>query len=228
MTLGVTSDRARGSFGSLDSPQVKVSQDGTTAAAIWRNGTDAGTEQAATASVSGATATWGSATTASGTGQSVGAPQIAASSDGTRATVVWHRFVSKNPSVVQSRSSMLLVPGAPTLSFENDTLTITPPADSGGSPVTEYQILYTTQARIDAGKAAGVWATFWPASSPDMSFAAYQKAAPCTVVAATAAPYPGRCAHPLGEHTAGRPFVYQVAAINDDGRGPFTNITVTR
>ena len=90
-----------------DAPQIAVSSDGTRATAVWyrSNGTNA-IVQSASATISAGTATWGAVTDLSATGQSAYNPQIALSSDGTRATAVWHRYNGTN-DIAQSASATI-------------------------------------------------------------------------------------------------------------------------
>lgn len=90
-------------------PEISRSSDGTRAAAVWfRGGVVGGLKQiiqSRSAVISGNIATWSTvATDLSASGQDANLPQMALSSDGTRATAVWFRFDgSKN--IIQSSSA---------------------------------------------------------------------------------------------------------------------------
>lgn len=83
------------------SPQIALSSDGTKATAVWAHG---GIIQAACASVSGNLASWSSTTDLSLGGEAAFSPQIALSSDGTKATAVWWRF-DMGLGVIQTASA---------------------------------------------------------------------------------------------------------------------------
>lgn len=88
-------------------PQVALSADGTKAIAAWArsNGTNT-IVQAASATVSGTVATWGSTTDLSATLQDAGGPQIALSLDGTKAIAMWARSNGTN-KIVQAASATI-------------------------------------------------------------------------------------------------------------------------
>lgn len=208
------------------SPQLAMSGDGTKATIIWALNTLKSVVREASATISDNTATWSAPREVSATDQATGNPQIALSTDGTRSTALWRRLNGTN-YIAQSTSAMMFVPGAPTLDFTGDTLSISPSADTGGSPLTSYAILYNTQTRIDTNKAWATWATWWPLGTTSIDLGTYRTAAACTPVAATATPA-GKCYRAIGEHTPGGTFSYQVAAVNANGRGAWTTQSITR
>ena len=74
------------------SPQMALSLNGERSSAIWYVSNGSGlTVQTSSAEISGNSATWGIASSLSDVGYSDGSPQIALSSDGSRATAVWYR-----------------------------------------------------------------------------------------------------------------------------------------
>jgi hypothetical protein len=74
----------------VDAPQISVSADGTRATAIWqRGGYGSRAVQTASATITGNTAQWSSVVDLSTPGQDSIYPQVALSSDGTRATAMW-------------------------------------------------------------------------------------------------------------------------------------------
>ena len=94
-----------------EKPQIVLSADGTTAVAVWARNPGASTwyVQTRVGSVSGNTTSWGPVTTLSQTtaGDAFN-PQVAISSDGTRATVVWYGNRTGSSSwVVQARSATI-------------------------------------------------------------------------------------------------------------------------
>jgi hypothetical protein len=81
-----------------------VSSDGSTAVAVWsRNNGANDIVQAATATVAGNVATWGTVTDLSATGGNAFFPEIGASSDGSKAVAVWMRYNGAN-DIVQAAS----------------------------------------------------------------------------------------------------------------------------
>ncbi|MCP4009420.1 MAG: hypothetical protein GY726_07890 [Proteobacteria bacterium] len=91
-------------------PQIALSSNGTMATAVWYRHDSSNYEiiQSRSATISGNTATWGAVTTElSAGGQHANDPQIALSSDGTRATAVWYRDDSSNYAIIQSRSATI-------------------------------------------------------------------------------------------------------------------------
>ena len=98
-----------------ESPEISLSSDSTKATAVWRRGSGSNyIIQAASATISGNTATWSTATDLSAIGQSASYPQISLSSDGTRATAVWYSYNGSN-NIIQSSSATSNIP-VPTLS----------------------------------------------------------------------------------------------------------------
>ena len=90
-----------------DAPQIAVSADGTKATAIWRRLDGSNwIIQSASATISGSTATWGSVTDLSASGQNADAPQIGLSASGEKATAVWTRSDGSN-SIIQSASATI-------------------------------------------------------------------------------------------------------------------------
>jgi len=86
-------------------PQVGLSSDGTKATAVWYRSNGSNTIiQSASGTVSGGSASWGSVADLSATGQSAFNPQVALSSDGTKATAVWSRSDGSN-TIIQSSSA---------------------------------------------------------------------------------------------------------------------------
>ena len=88
-------------------PHIALSSDGTRATAVWSrsNGTNF-IAQSASATISAGTATWSAVTDLSATGGGTAGTRIVLSSDGTRATAVWHRNNGTN-AVVQSASATI-------------------------------------------------------------------------------------------------------------------------
>ena len=86
-------------------PQIGVSSDGSTAVAVWsRNNGANDIVQAATATVAGNVATWGTVVTdLTAPGGDAQNPRIGVSSDGSKAVAVWHRNNGAN-DIVQAAS----------------------------------------------------------------------------------------------------------------------------
>lgn len=92
--------------GSSNAAWLALSSDGTKAAAIFTlNGTEV---QASIASITNSTATWGTSTTISGTGNTVSAPQIAISDDGMRMLSVFARNNGTNTIIQSAAATMFL------------------------------------------------------------------------------------------------------------------------
>ena len=91
-------------------PQFKLTPDGARATAVWRrsNGTNTMIESAS-ATLSGSTATWGSVSTISATGKDNSNGNIALSSDGSKASVIWVRTLGMwgSDPVVQTTSGTI-------------------------------------------------------------------------------------------------------------------------
>lgn len=88
-------------------PEIAASADGTKATAVWHrdNGSNY-VAPAASATISGKTATWSAPVNISTPGRNAYEPKIALSTDGTRATAVWHRSATGG-AVVQSASATI-------------------------------------------------------------------------------------------------------------------------
>ena len=88
-------------------PEIALSDDGTKAVAIWyRNDGANQIIQAATATISGNTATWSAAQDLSAAGQDAGNPFVALSSDGTKAIAIWHRSNGTN-EIIQAATATI-------------------------------------------------------------------------------------------------------------------------
>ena len=88
-------------------PQIALSSDGTMATAIWfRNDGSNIIIQSRSAMISENLAIWGAGTDLSALGQDSFTPQIALSSDGTKATAVWTRNDGLN-NIIQSRPATI-------------------------------------------------------------------------------------------------------------------------
>ena len=88
-------------------PQIALSSDGTRATVVWYrfNGSN-WIVQSASATISAGTASWGAVTDLSAAGRDARIPQVALSSDGTRATAIWLRSNGTH-NIVQSASVVL-------------------------------------------------------------------------------------------------------------------------
>ena len=77
----------------VNSPQIALSSDGTSALAVWRQYVSSSVVPLSkSATIAGNTATWGATTTLSTTaGSDIKLPQVALSSDGVMGTVAWCR-----------------------------------------------------------------------------------------------------------------------------------------
>lgn len=87
---------------------IAISSAGTAATAVWQR-SDGKTDIVQTRSglISGTTSSWGSVTDLSAVGFFSNDPQVAMSSDGTRATVVWSRTISPRNRVIRTRSATI-------------------------------------------------------------------------------------------------------------------------
>lgn len=93
--------------GTTGFPDLALSADGTGATAVWRRMTSNNhVVEAASAQISGNSATWGEATDLSGSGWSAYDPDVAISSAGTQAIAVWRRFTSEEPIIESSTASV--------------------------------------------------------------------------------------------------------------------------
>lgn len=85
-----------------------LSADGSRATAVWTNGDSSSLYvESKSATISGSTQTWGDPTTLSAVGVSGAHPQVALSSDGTKATVVWYYTTDYTTVVPQSASAVI-------------------------------------------------------------------------------------------------------------------------
>jgi alkylated DNA nucleotide flippase Atl1 len=90
---------------SANAPQLGLSADGSRATAVWlRSNGSNNIIQAASALISGNTATWGTVADLSATGRNASAPQLGLSTDGSRATAVWYRNDGSN-TIIQTASA---------------------------------------------------------------------------------------------------------------------------
>lgn len=86
----------------LEDTQIAISADGTMATAIWADTPGSNKiVMSNSAAIAGNTATWGTAIDLSATGNDAKNPDLALSSDGTKAIVIWARFNGSN-SIAQS------------------------------------------------------------------------------------------------------------------------------
>lgn len=106
ITWGATTDLSPSDV-DADTPQVALSEDGSKATAVWvhSDGTHPRV-QAASATISGTTATWGASSTLSAAGESASYPRLGLSAAGTNATAIWVRADGAN-SLVQSASASI-------------------------------------------------------------------------------------------------------------------------
>lgn len=107
VTFSSISDLTAAGTDALD-PEVAVSTDGSRATAVWLR-TEGGDDlvQTRSATVVGGTAQWGPVATLSAPGADASSPEVAVSTDGTRATVVWSRY-NGTTWVIQSRSAIVI------------------------------------------------------------------------------------------------------------------------
>jgi hypothetical protein len=126
---------------STGSPQVKLSNDGTKATAVWYyfDGTN-WIIRSKSATVSGLTSTWGGVSNLSATGQDAFIPQIGLSADGAKATVVWTRG-----QLIQSTSA--------TINGINATWGVVSNLSADGQNAYQHQIGLSA----DGSKATVVW-----------------------------------------------------------------------
>jgi len=90
------------------SPNIALSTNGENASAIWfRHDGSNNVIQSASTVLTGNTAKWDTAMDLSGTGHNAESPQIALSSDGTKATAVWKYKYNDFNSYIQSASLLL-------------------------------------------------------------------------------------------------------------------------
>lgn len=205
-------------------PALAVSSDGMTGAAAWI-GSESDPDGVVALSLTGGV--WGFTDAAvSLAGRGTGAPLLAGSDSGGRAIAAWNPEALADPPGSAAAGGLIDVPPPPVVGQVGDTLTLG--AGEGTPTLTSYQIAYSTQARIDAGKNWAVWATRWPAEPGTVDLAAMQTAAACDAVAATATPDPGHCARAIGEQAPGDTAVFRVSAVSANGRSAPTILTVTR
>jgi len=105
-TWGVTTTALTSTNSSAD-PEVALSSDGTMATAVWYrdNGTNA-IVQSASATIAGATATWGTVSDLSASGIDSYTPSVSLSADGQLALSLWILFDGTN-SILQSAYSVV-------------------------------------------------------------------------------------------------------------------------
>jgi hypothetical protein len=105
----VTDLSSGGNTGSDSAARIALSDDGTKATAVWpwNNGTN-DIIQTASTTITGSPPAWGTVTVTdlSATGQNAKNPQIALSSDGTKATAVWQRNNGTN-DIIQTASTTI-------------------------------------------------------------------------------------------------------------------------
>lgn len=88
-------------------PQIALSEDGASATAIWRRNDGSNPIiQSASGTISGSTATWGSASDLSASGRNAVSPQVAVSEDGTVAVAGWLRN-NGSDFIVQSATAAI-------------------------------------------------------------------------------------------------------------------------
>lgn len=124
---------------------VAISSDGTRATAVWvRDVSNKYVVESASATISASTVTWGSVTSLSASGQDAAFPQVALSSDGTKATAVWLRYDGSNQRV-QSASATI---GGTTATW-GPVSDLSPTGGDGGYP----QVTLSS----DGTKATAIW-----------------------------------------------------------------------
>jgi hypothetical protein len=105
----VTNLSSNGNTGSDSAARIALSDDGTKATAVWPwyNGTN-DIIQTASTTITGSPPAWGTVTVTdlSATGRNAKNPQIALSSDGTKATAVWQRNNGTN-DIIQTASTTI-------------------------------------------------------------------------------------------------------------------------
>src|SRR5262249_754521 len=100
--------------------------------------------QAATATISGNTATWSNVIDLSATGQNASNPQVALSADGTKATAVWSRSNGSN-TIIETASATI----AANLATWNSVIDLSTLGQNGSTP----QIALSS----DSSLATAVW-----------------------------------------------------------------------
>lgn len=131
-------------------PQVALSSDGIKATAVWKRFNGSNTIiQAASTTISGGVAAWGAVTDLSATGQNASEPQVALSSDGTRATAVWTRRNGSNPNSDIIQTASTTISGTPATW---GTVTVTDLSATGGN-AREPQVGLSS----DGTRAMAVW-----------------------------------------------------------------------
>lgn len=103
---GAVSDLSDPTLDVINVPRLVLSADGGTATAVWVENESSYRVQSATATVSGAAATWTPWVNLSDDGGDASYPRIAASADGSKVTVVWVRHDGAADRV-QARSSSM-------------------------------------------------------------------------------------------------------------------------
>ncbi|MFM8303742.1 MAG: hypothetical protein ACKOA9_05510, partial [Actinomycetota bacterium] len=89
------------------SAQVAVSANGTRATATWMRSNGTWAVQTASATISGNTADWSAPTDLTGVETDNGSPQLALSTDGTRATIVWYHNTTGYIAIAQAASATI-------------------------------------------------------------------------------------------------------------------------
>lgn len=135
---------------------VQLSSDGSQALAVWQatKAPNVDVIQTRAATISGNTASWGTANQAPSTTAKAGIPRIALSADGTRAFVVWGRFAPSS-----TRSSCGIVVGSSiTISGNALSLGSVQPVSEQGGCIEEL----TVSMSASGGVVTAVWSSIAP------------------------------------------------------------------
>ena len=143
-------------------PRIASSVEGTRLGAVWWRSDGTNVRVQASASADGGVS-WSSPATLSAPDQHADSQQVAASADGTRTTAVWSRSDGSHFRIQAAAGSLSTVPGAPggvvaKPGPRKATVSWSPPADDGNSPLTGYTATATPggQGCVTSGTACTI------------------------------------------------------------------------
>lgn len=131
--------------GDAFTPQIALSANGATAISVWYRQSAEQLVQSSSAAITNSSASWGAVSDLSATGGSAWDPQIAVSSDGSKATAVWTRNDGSN-NIVQTSSASITSGAASWATAASIS------AAGGGANVPQLKL------SADGTKATAVWA----------------------------------------------------------------------